>query len=67
MKNYQKFYVECIKIMINKDFTRLIEEAKKLVIKRKLSEYASCGHVGCALQTKMETYIQGFALIQIAH
>lgn len=52
MKNHQKSYVEWRKIMINKDFTRLIEEAKKLAIKRKLSEYASCGHVGCALLTK---------------
>lgn len=37
---------------MDKDFERLIEEAKKIAHKRILSEYASCGHVGCALLTK---------------
>ena len=62
MKNHQKSYVEWRKIMINKDFTRLIEEAKKLAIKRKLSEYASCGHVGCALQTKNGNIYTGICI-----
>ena len=48
--------------MINKDFARLIEEAKKLAIKRKLSEYASCGHVGCALQTKNGNIYTGICI-----
>lgn len=37
---------------MDKDFEMLINEAKRLALKRKLSEYASCGHVGCALLTK---------------
>lgn len=37
---------------MDKDFEILLREAKKLANKRILSEYASCGHVGCALLTK---------------
>ena len=37
---------------MDKDFLKLIEEAKKIAYKKTLSEYASCGHVGCALLTK---------------
>ena len=36
---------------MDKDFQILIEEAKKFAKKRILTEYASCGHCGCALMT----------------
>lgn len=31
------------------DFKKLIEQAKEIAHKKTLSDYASCGHVGCAL------------------
>lgn len=37
---------------MDNNFERLLDEAKKIAFKRKLSEYSSCGHVGCALLTK---------------
>ena len=37
---------------MDKDFEKLLDEAKKLANKRILSEYAYCGHVACALLTK---------------
>jgi len=37
---------------MDKDFEKLLNEAKKLANKRILSEYAYCGHVACALLTK---------------
>ena len=37
---------------MDKDFEKLLNEAKKLAKKRILSEYAYCGHVACALLTK---------------
>lgn len=37
---------------MDKDFEKLLIEAKKIANKKILSEYASCGHVGCALLTK---------------
>lgn len=36
---------------MDKDFEKLIDEARKIAGKKILSEYASCGHVGCALMT----------------
>lgn len=36
---------------MDKEFEKLLEEAKKLATKRILSDYSSCGHVCCALQT----------------
>ena len=36
---------------MDKDFGKLIEEAKKIAQKRILTKYASCGHCGCALMT----------------
>ena len=36
---------------MDKDFEKLIKEAQKIAIKRELSDYGSCGHVGCALLT----------------
>ncbi len=36
---------------MDKEFEMLMAEAKKIAQKRILSEYASCGHVGCALMT----------------
>lgn len=34
---------------MDKDFEKLVTEARKIAEKKILSEYASCGHVGCAL------------------
>ncbi len=36
---------------MDKDFERLLVEAKKYARKRILSEYAYCGHVSCALMS----------------
>ena len=47
---------------MDKDFEKLINEAKKLAFKRKLSEYASCGHVGCALRTKKGNIYTGICI-----
>ena len=47
---------------MDKDFQILIEEAKKIAKKRKLSEYASCGHVGCALMTAKGNIYTGICL-----
>jgi cytidine deaminase len=35
-----------------KQFDVLLEKAKELAKKRKLSDYATCGHVACAMLTK---------------
>lgn len=37
---------------MDKDFEKLIEEAKKLAVKKELTKYATIGHVGSALLTK---------------
>ena len=47
---------------MDKDFEKLIEEAKKIAKKRSLSEYASCGHVGCALMTAKGNIYTGICL-----
>ena len=47
---------------MDKDFEMLINEAKRLALKRKLSEYASCGHVGCALLTKDRNIYTGISI-----
>lgn len=47
---------------MDKDFKILIEEAKKLAKKRILSEYASCGHVGCALLTANGNIYTGISI-----
>ena len=47
---------------MDKDFEKLVKEAKKLALKRKLSEYASCGHVGCALLTKSGNIYTGICI-----
>lgn len=47
---------------MDKDFEKLINEAKKLAVKRKLSEYASCGHVSCALLTKEGNIYTGICI-----
>ena len=36
---------------MDKDFEKLIDETRKIAGKKILSEYASYGHVGCALMT----------------
>lgn len=47
---------------MDKDFEILLREAKKLANKRILSEYASCGHVGCALLTKSGNIYTGLCI-----
>lgn len=47
---------------MDKDFEKLIEEAKKIAIKRNLSDYASCGHVGCALLTTKGNIYTGICI-----
>lgn len=47
-------------VFMDKDFENLINEAKKIAYKKTLSEYASCGHVGCALLTKKGILIQEY-------
>ena len=47
---------------MDKDFVKLIEEAKKIAIKRNLSDYASCGHVGCALLTTKGNIYTGISV-----
>lgn len=37
---------------MDKEFEKLVQEAKKYSKKRILSEYAYCGHVSCALMSK---------------
>lgn len=46
---------------MDKDFERLIKEAKTLAVKRKISEYAIIGHVGCALLTSKGNIYTGIA------
>ncbi len=47
---------------MDKDFEKLVQEAKKIAKKRILSEYASCGHVGCALMTKKGNVYTGICI-----
>lgn len=47
---------------MDKDFEKLITEAKKIANKRILSEYASCGHVGGALLTKAGNIYTGISI-----
>ncbi len=47
---------------MDKDFEKLIEEAKKIAVKRNLSDYASCGHVGCALLTTKGNIYTGISV-----
>ena len=47
---------------MDKDFEKLINEAVKIAGKRYLSEYASCGHVGCALMTKEGNIYTGICI-----
>lgn len=47
---------------MDKDFEILLTEAKKLAKKRILNEYASCGHVGCALLTKSGNIYTGICI-----
>lgn len=47
---------------MDKNFEKLIKMAKELAIKRVLSEYASCGHVGCALLTKNGNIYTGICI-----
>lgn len=47
---------------MDKEFEKLISEAKKIANKRSLSEYASCEHVGCALLTKKGNIYTGISI-----
>lgn len=47
---------------MERDFYKLIEEAKKLAIKKKLNEYATCGQVACSLLTKKGNIYTGICL-----
>lgn len=47
---------------MDKEFEKLINEAKKIAGKKILSEYASCGHVGCALITKKGNIYTGISI-----
>lgn len=47
---------------MDEDFQELIKCAKKIAKKRNLTEYASCGHVGCALLTKKGKIYTGICL-----
>ncbi len=47
---------------MDKDFKELIDEARKIAGKKILSEYASCGHVGCALMTDKENIYTGICI-----
>lgn len=47
---------------MDKDFEILLNEAKKLAIKRKLNEYATCGHVGCAIFSKKGNIYTGISI-----
>lgn len=47
---------------MDKEFEKLIEEAKKIASKRNLSDYASCGHVGCALLTTKGNIYTGISI-----
>lgn len=44
------------------DFQKLLEEAKKIALKRNLTNYAICGHTACALQTKKGNIYTGISL-----
>lgn len=47
---------------MDKEFEKILDEAKKLASKRILSEYSSCGHVGCALITDKGNIYTGISI-----
>lgn len=47
---------------MEKEFEKLNYEAKKIANKKELNEYATCGHVGCALMTKNGNIYTGISL-----
>ena len=47
---------------MDKDFEKLVTEARKIAEKKILSEYASCGHVGCALMTDKGNIYTGICI-----
>lgn len=47
---------------MDKEFEILLDKAKQLAGKRILSEYASCGHVGCALLTESGNIYTGICI-----
>ncbi|MFA7192416.1 MAG: cytidine deaminase [Candidatus Paceibacterota bacterium] len=48
--------------MITKNFKKLKEEASKISTQRKLTKYASCGGVGCALLTSKGNIYTGVCI-----
>lgn len=48
--------------MLDQNFEKLLDEAKKLANKRILTRYCSCGHVGCALLTKSGNIYTGISI-----
>lgn len=46
---------------MDKDFEILLEKAKEIAVKRDLTKYAKCGHVGCALMTKSGNIYTGIS------
>lgn len=59
---FQKKRLRRKKNKMDKEFEKLIKEAKKIAIKRNLSDYASCGHVGCALLTTKGNIYTGISV-----
>ncbi len=47
---------------MDKDFSKLIQEAKKIARKRELTDYADCGHTSCALLTKKGNIYTGISI-----
>lgn len=47
---------------MDKDFEMLVEEAKKLAVKKELTKYATIGQVGCALLTKDRNIYTGVSM-----
>lgn len=47
---------------MDNDFEKLIKEARRIATKKILSEYATVGHVGCALITKNGKIYTGISL-----
>lgn len=47
---------------MDRDFEKLINQAKKIAIKKQISDYAICGHTACALLTKDKKIYTGISV-----
>ncbi len=47
---------------MDSDFEKLLKKAKEIAVKKSLTEYATVGHVGCALLTKKGNIYTGISL-----